>query len=349
MKIRIITIHGIPNFGSVFQSYALCEYLKAHGYDDVAIIDYNPDYYNAKSLRAIIGKMLNYGSYKRRTEKFRSFIERNLPLTEKSFANVSELKQHDFSADVYIAGGDQLWNVYHTCGSDDAYKLTWVDGKKISYGTSLGQTDFTDAQLRELAAKISDFASVGVRESTSVPMLSSVGIAATHCVDPVYLLEDKAYHRFLKPVDQPPYLLVYLVTPSELLNKTIKILSEAYGLKVILCSGFSQKCPCDAFLKDLGPDEILSYIYNAQIVLSSSFHATAFSMLFRKQFFVILPDQHTNERIVDILTARKLMSQIIDNEEQLTDIADKKVNYDTIESYEEKINSAKKYLLDALK
>ena len=84
LKIRIITIHGIPNFGSVFQSYALCEYLKSQGYTEVEIIDYNPTYYKSKSLRAFVGKILNFGSYLRRTRKFREFIEQNLPLSSNS-------------------------------------------------------------------------------------------------------------------------------------------------------------------------------------------------------------------------------------------------------------------------
>ena len=98
--------------------------------------------------------------------------------------------------------------------------------------------------------------------------------------------------------------MVYLVTPSPLLEKTINYLKEKYNLKVILCGGFSKKCTCDEFLKDLGPDEILSYIKNAEIVLSSSFHATSFSIIFEKQFFTILPDEHTNERIEDLLNIK---------------------------------------------
>lgn len=348
MKIRIITIHGIANFGSVFQSYALCEYLKSEGFEDVGIIDYNPKYYTSKSLRSIIGRILNYGNYKRRKRKFRSFIEENLPLTEERFESLSELERHAFSADVYIAGGDQLWNVYHACGNDDAYKLTWVSGKKISYGTSLGQTDFTTEQLRELAEKISDFSSVSVRESTSVPMLRGVGIEAAHCVDPVYLLEEKRYHKFLRPVDQPPYLLVYLVTPSDLLDRTIEVLSKKYGLKVILCSGFSKKCVCDEFQKDLGPDEILSYIYNAEIVLSSSFHATSFALIFKKQFFTILPGLHTNERILDLLSHRELTQRIIISEEQLQNVCDTKIDYSTLKPYDNMVDASKEYLKGAL-
>ena len=349
MKIRIITIHGIPNFGSVFQSYALCEYSKLQGYDDVKLIDYNPKYYTSKSFKAIIGRFLNFGNYVRRTRKFRNFIEQNLPLTNKSFTKLSELKQYDFSADIYIAGGDQLWNVYHACGNDDAYKLSWASGKKISYGTSLGQTDFTDEQLKNLVNKISDFSFVSVRESSSVQMLRKAGIESIHCVDPVYLLDEGKYQKFLKPVAQPPYLFVYLVTPSKLLDRTIEVLSEKYRLKVILCSGFSQKCVCDEFLKDLGPDEILSYIYNAEIVLSSSFHATSFSLIFKKQFFTILPGLHTNERILDLLSQRDLMQRIITNEEQLYKACDAKIDYSTLKSYDNMIDASKEYLKGALK
>ncbi len=348
MKIRIITIHGIPNFGSVFQSYALCAYLKSQGYSDTKIIDYNPQYFDSKSPRAIIGKFLNYGNYLRRTRKFRSFIEKNLDLTAHTFRTIDELREYNFDADVYIAGGDQLWNVYHASGNDDAYKLTWVVGKKISYATSMGQTDFSHEKIRELAEKISDFSSVSVRESSSVSMLRTAGINATHCVDPVFLLEKNDYDKYIKPVDQPPYLLVYLVSPSQLLNKAIEVLSKKYGLKVILCSGFSKKCPCDQFLKDLGPDEILSYIKHADIVLASSFHATAFSVIFKKKFFTILPDKHTNERILDFLSNVNLRERIITKESQLQNIDNLVIDYEKFVFPNHLIESSKAYLSGAI-
>lgn len=348
MKIRIITIHGIPNFGSVFQSYALCRYLQQQGYTDTQIIDYNPTYFDAKSLRSKLGRILNYKSYRVRTKKFRTFIEQNLPLTKQGFTDIAQLTAHDFGADVYISGGDQLWNVYYDCGNDDVYKLTFVSGKKISYGTSLGQTDFSSEQLTQLAEKIRDFSSVSVRESSSVDMLRSVGIDAVQSVDPVYLLPAAEYERFLRPVHEPKYLLVYLVDPSELLDRCIEYLSKKYGLKVILCSGLSKKCVCDTFLKDLGPDEILSYIKNAEIVLSSSFHATSFSLIFHKQFFTILPDAHTNERIVDLLNIRGLSERIITEQSALPQALDEVIAYEQVDDYSMRISDSEKYLKAAL-
>ena len=344
LRIRIITIHDIPNFGSVFQSYALCRYLISQGYGDTEIIDYSPKYYNKNNIRSLLGKLLNYRAYISRTKKFRRFIEKYLPLTEKHFTKISQLEQFDFSADVYIAGGDQLWNVYHDSGRDDAYKLTWVKaGKKISYATSMGQTGFTQSELEQLAEKISDFSAISVREKSSIQMLSKVGIRSVQCVDPVFLLDPSEYKKFIKPINQPRYLLVYLVTPSELLESCISYLSKKHGLKVILCSGFSKKCTCDQFLKDLGPDEILSYIYHADIVLSSSFHATAFSLIFKKQFFAILPDEHTNERIVDLLRMVEMPNRIIMDEVGPGNIL-RMFDISSLDNYCKLIEFSKKYL-----
>lgn len=348
MKIRIITIHGIPNFGSVFQSYGLCEYLKQTGYDDVRVIDYNPDYYNRRGLKAFLGKLLNYKHYVVRKKKFRSFVEKNIPLTERGFKTSEELKNYDFDADVYIAGGDQLWNVFHQSGNDSAYRLVFANGKKISYATSMGQKNFPQDELMKLCEDIKDFSSVSVRERSSVALLEKGGIEASHCVDPVYLLKREDFEKFLVPVNQPKYMLVYLVTPSPLLDRTIAYLKDKYNLKVILCSGFSKKCCCDEFLKDLGPDEILSYIKNAEIVLSSSFHATSFSIIFEKQFFTILPDEHTNERIEDLLNQFELSRRIISDNSNFETALNDVIDYDSVKPYSVFAEESKDYLREAL-
>lgn len=349
MKIKIITIHNIPNFGSVFQTYALVQFLKKNGYDDVEVVDYNPAYFKPRTLKAKLAILLNLGAYIRRNKKFSTFIRKNIPLTKLSFSTIADLEQVQFDADIFIVGGDQLWNVYHSCGLDDAYKATFFRGKKISYGTSMGQERFPINDLKDLASKIKDFSAVSVREMSSVRLLESVGIKAKSCVDPVYLLPAQDYEKFISKVNEPPYLLVYLVTPSKLLENAIEFLSKKYGLKVILCSGFSKKCTCDKFLKDLGPDEILSYIRNAEIVLSSSFHATSFSLIFEKQFFTILPDIHTNERIVNILNVRGLSDRIISDSTNLASELLKKIDYSKINNYSQKIEDSISYLEDNIK
>lgn len=349
MRIKIITIHNIPNFGSVFQTYALARFLNKIGYEDVEVVDYNPAYFRHRTLRSRIAIVLNLWAYIRRTKKFSTFIKKNIPLTPTSFSTIEDLARTHFNADVFIAGGDQLWNVYHACGHDDAYKLTFFGGKKISYATSMGQDSFPEEDLKDLGVKLKDFSAISVRETSSVELLRCIGINAISCVDPVYLLPASDYERFLHKINEPPYLLVYLVSPSKLLEDSIEYLSRKHNLRVILCSGFSKKCTCDKFLKDLGPDEILSYIKNAEIVLSSSFHATSFSLIFEKQFFTILPDVHTNERIVNLLDVRGLSDRIIRDLSNLDTELNKTIDYSKVRSYENNIKESIRYIKDSLK
>lgn len=348
MKIRIITIHGIPNFGSVFQSYGLCKYLIDCGYEDTKVIDYNPPYYEKQGLKHMLGKFLFFKDHIIRKKKFRGFIESNVPLTKKSFTSYEDLSAYDFDADVYIAGGDQIWNVFHASGNDISYRLTFTNGKKISYGTSMGQKDFPADELKKLADDIRDFSSVSVREKSSVEHLYHEGVNATHVVDPVYLLERKEYEKFLKPVQDADYLFVYLVTPSQLLEDTIKYLKEKYNLKVILCSGFMPKCTCDKFIRNAGPEEILSYIKNARIVLSASFHATAFSIMFEKQFYTILPHKSTNERIESLLEVRNLSQRIVNTHTKFDEAFDREIDYSQVADYSKLIEESKSYLQKAL-
>ena len=100
MKIKIITIHSIPNFGSVFQSYALFRYLKSRGFKDTELIDYEPPYFKTRTLRAFAGKMLNFKSYCKRKRKFRAFVEKNIPITGRKFSSLQELESYDLPAEI---------------------------------------------------------------------------------------------------------------------------------------------------------------------------------------------------------------------------------------------------------
>lgn len=350
MKIKIITIHNIHNFGSVFQAYALNEYLKNCGYE-VEIIDYNPPYFRYKSFKTYLGQCLNLKAYMQRKKRFRKFVKENIPLTSINYLNYQGLKENPPDAELYIVGGDQLWNSYHSCGRDDAYKLSFVSGNKISYGTSMGRTLFSKEELEELAKKLNDFKFVSVRERSSVDLLKSVGVKASHVVDPVLLLTCKDYKNFLiKPYRKEKYLFVYLVSSSDLLNHTVRYISKKLNLKVVLYAGLSKKCECDYLLKNLGPEEILSYIVNAEFVLSASFHATLFSIMFHKQFATLLPDLNTNERIEDLLNWTQLEERIVRNHNDLNPNLLQRIHFDDVDvKLNEKIQLSKLYLTNSIK
>lgn len=316
MKKYIITIHCIPNFGSVFQSYGLVEFLRKQG-EDVKIIDYRPHYYleGRGALKSYIAKLLNLKSFVSQTKKYNRFIRKELSLTPKVYKTFQDLVSLNEQEAVFISGGDQIWNSFHPSGRDDAYKLTFLNNqKRIAFGSSMGRTSFTDEELKSLASKVNNYSFIGLREQSTVPLLAkNVEVPVQHVVDPVLLLKKEDYKRFIgqKPIISEPYLLMYLSDNSELLNNVVNTISKRLGLKVVHVCGFRKKCYCDYFLKSTGPEELLNLIYYSQFVVSSSFHATLFSLLLEKQFCTLLPEAGTNARIEDLLGYYGLEKRIV--------------------------------------
>lgn len=350
MKIEIVTIHRLNNFGSAFQAMALYRYIKEMGYD-VELLDYDPRYLKGVSIKNYIGRMLFFKDYLRRKNKFNSFIESKTKLSPKRYSTYDEVKNGYPKADLYIAGGDQLWNYHHACGTDDTYKLTFFEGNKISYGTSLGGNKFSESDWQDLVKKISEFRSISLRESLSVRQLKDFGIDATWVVDPVLLLPPNVYEEMLvPPKEATEYIFVYLVSKSTLLSEIVEYISKKLNLKVVVYSGFKKKCQCDEQKRDLGPEEVIGYIKNAKMVLSSSFHATIFSIMFRKKFAVILPGESTNERIFDLLSWTNLNKAIARNMEDFKSVYECDTFYgqDIDQIIEQRIEDSKNYLKNAI-
>ena len=325
-KIYIITIHCIHNFGSVFQSYGLLRFLQNRGYD-VELLDYRPSYYRKgrNAFRKMIGILMNVRSYKHQRNKYDSFINNYLSKTRPCY-RFDDLKAYSEKDAIFIVGGDQLWNTYHPCGNDDAYKLTFVTGvKKIAFGTSMGRNTFSYEELNKIQPLIKDFSFIGLREQSTIPMLAPYSqVLPCHVVDPVLLLDKEEYLNVIDrtPFVREPYLVMYLAPKSPLLDHVVNYIAGQRGLKVVHVCGFTAKCKCDYFLKDTGPKDLLNLIFNADFVISASFHATLFSLLLNKQFCTLLPGEKTNARIEDLLSYYGLENRIIRNESDCIKLSD---------------------------
>lgn len=350
MRICIITIHSIHNFGSVLQAYSLSKYLSACGHE-VTVIDYRPHYFRRSGLRSTLGSILNFGAYQRRRRKYDDFVAKNIPLSSIRYSSIEALRDMPPHADVFMAGGDQLWNSYHPCGRDDAYKLSFALGPKMSYGTSLGRDNYSRQELLDISHALKDFRCIGIRERSSVDLLRSVGVTnVSHVVDPVLLLEPQEYDRFISDPPIRDYLFVYLVTPSAVLERAVKYISNQLGLKVVLSAGFSQKCSCDVLVKDMGPEEALGYIKNASFVLSASYHATLFSIIFGKRFATLLPGENTNARITDFLDGVNLSGRIVEDTDAIDLGLLSEIPYPEVHGIlDSQVSRSKVYLRDAVR
>ncbi len=126
--------------------------------------------------------------------------------------------------------------------------------------------------------------------------------------DPVLLNDAKEYDKIKKfRIIEEKYILVYVAQAINKLelNRIVKEIAEENGLKIVFIGTYRSKCDCDFHIKDMDPGDFLSLIYNAEYVISNSFHATMFSLIYNKQFIAILPKENGN-RISEILELTNL-------------------------------------------
>ena len=301
MNIKIITMHAMHNPGSIFQAYATQRYLSDG--NNTEVIDYQPSYFFTESskIKFFIKKLLYYRFYTSRSKKFDDFIRNNFTLTT-TVTTYDELKAQNFDAEIFVVGSDQLWNSDFQCGRDDAYVLAFTEKPKIAYATSVGKEVINSFEKERLSKYLKDFVAVSVREEKTAGQLEQILDKKVKWVcDPVFLLKKDDYMKFVKKTDKmsDPYVIVYLSEASETLSN-ITDYFEKQGYKIILLGGFTKRCNCAYHIKDAGPIEFLSYIYHAEYVVSSSFHATAFCHIFHKKFATLLPNANY-ERIMSLL------------------------------------------------
>lgn len=343
MQIKTITCHDVYNVGASLQAYALVTHLSSLGHE-VEIIDYKPDYLsghhklftvnNNKYARNfllrcayIIAKMPKRLMNLSRKAVFDKFKKEYLPLTEMKYQSNVDLAYEPPVADVYIAGSDQIWNPLFKNGHDPAFFLNFVPfgRKKVSYAASFGTSDLNEKFKHKLCKNLSDFNAISVREMSGMKHLKSIGFEnVTNVLDPVFLVDCDGWKQVSANVSNGErYIFVYDFDRSSLVEELVKVIARQKGLKIY--TYFKTKY-ADKNLKNVGPREFLSYIMNAEHIMSNSFHATAFSIIFGKNFHVVPRDEGINSRMVDLLNVLKISDRMVTSKEELCQ-SDSSINY----------------------
>ena len=285
MKASLITIQSLYNYGAALQCFATFKYLKRLGLE-VRVIDYNPKNLikNKNFLKKTIGELLAITT----KTKIERFNKKNLIYTNNLYKKFEDLKKDPPPSDIFIVGSDQVWNSQLFGGKlDFAFFLDFVkDKKKISYASSIGEDDVDINELKVMKEHLKDFSYISVREEGAKQLLESVGVKNIEVVlDPVFLLEAKDYEIFIKSVQYKKYLLIYSFEKNPTINKLALEISKKEGLQIIEIGSLKPpKYSNNKYLRDVGIEDFLSLIKHADFILTSSFHGTAFSLLFNKQF-----------------------------------------------------------------
>lgn len=347
-KIEIITLQRVPNYGSVLQAYATQKVLENKGYQ-AEIINYFPERMTTKAmLRRIknknnklkhslmlrtIARIVILPSYYVRFKTFNKFTNEKLRMTKKVYHSCDELKIDVPEADIYCTGSDQVWNSDWNEGIDEALFLDFVPNNKkcIAYSASFGKKELNDWEIDKTKELLKKYDNISLREKSGVEILDKLGIkGSTHVVDPTLLLDGNEWRKISsKKFQNEKYILVYNLNRNKKIDTYAKNLSKKTGLKVKYLSyqlhEFYKygKMYCNPQVEDF-----LALIDNAEVVITDSFHATAFSINFNTDFVIVYPDKFST-RLQSILELTNLEDRVAKNENDLK-IYDKKIDFEKI-------------------
>ena len=360
MKIKTITCHDVYNAGASLQAYALVTYLRELGHK-AEIINYKPDYlsrhyrlwggvnpkYDVPFLREAycMAKLPTRlaARFSKNKKAFDDFTLKYLPLT-KPYTSNEALKKDPPAADVYFAGSDQIWNTLFPNGKDPAFYLDFVPKNKIraSYAASFATEKIDPAWKEQIRTWLSSFDYISVREKSGVSLLHDLGISqCLQVLDPVFLLSVEHWSSLIEHDTlteySNPFIFIYDFDGNEKLEKDAKRLAREFGCKIV---SFFQCDYANICIPVKSPQMFLYLIYHAKFILSNSFHATAFSLIFQRQFMAYCRVEDTNSRIFDLLKLTGL--------EQRT-CADQKIDWFCVQSnLIPLIRTSKQYLQDIL-
>lgn len=361
-KIRIVTFQNAYNYGAVLQCYALQNTLENMGNNDVKVLNYRN--INVENLYRIFykpsGSLLPLRYMKSffkgilylpqtmpRNKTFSKFIAENINLTEDM--TKEEIMKFDFNEDyTFVAGSDQIWNTNITHGSDDIYTLNFGKNmKRISYAASIGNKEVEEQHKEYFKKCLSNFDNISIREETGKNALKDITEKTVEVVlDPTLLLDAKAWTSAVKKekTNDEKYIFVYMANQecvdiaNDLKNKT--------GYKIIYID--KKNLFGKGSINDVNADpfDFVNYIKNAEYVITTSFHATVFSIIFNKNFWVV-PPKKVGSRITDILNKLELTERSVNDIDELNKLGyDKKVNYKVAN---EKLEEERKKSIDWLK
>lgn len=335
MKIGILTLPLHTNYGGILQAYALQTVLERMGHDARHIEikpflsksefgrfkhKFSPYKKMLKLIAVPDSKSKNIGRYTW------LFVYKHIKIDE--YSSIAEIPEGKY--DAFVVGSDQIWRKYYVDMSDkfnmqNAF-LNFTDGwnvKRISYAASFGtdkwECDETETgQLQRIAQS---FDAISVREASGVELCrQNLHCDAVHLIDPTMLLDRNDYERLIKgKKERLQGIMTYILDENQKKTNVIEQLKSTLGKPT-----FSSNIPdnkrdyrtCGVIQPPV--EDWLRGFRDADFVITDSFHACVFSIIFNKPFVVIINKERGASRIMSLLNMFKQTHRIVDEDSLLS-------------------------------
>ena len=352
MKIGILTHPLMLNYGGILQNYALQTVLRDMGHD-VYTINRQPVFDYKISIRSIGGFLNRFikdlhqhkvtrwnpnipyteEEYRTASVDINSFIDkyiiRTRPVRDLDLYSID----NEYRFDCYVVGSDQVW-VPGCCPLSFIPFTHRNNVRKITYAASAGNVSWMDIDyLRTRCVELSnDFSSLSVREDYLKDKAEMVlGRNIKVVLDPTMLLQADSY-KSLIAYDNilRDNVFSYVLDPTR--EKTMIISQLGAFLDLPIVSGFTIDTTKRITRNLPGVDDWLSRVMSSRFVITDSFHGCVFSILFKKQFAVLINEKRGADRFNTLLSKFNLMDRVISTSNDISKCINSVIDYKCIDA-----------------
>lgn len=356
MNIGILTLGLRSNYGGILQTAALYHFLESENFNPVLLRKYPVKNWKSISIN-ILEKIpfQNLKGFRKDYIKYRkniSFFNKYMPSQSPIMYDKSEIEKYIDNNPInsIIVGSDQVWRYSYINDSQyETYFLnfnTKKDFKKVSYAASFGINKWEAPQeVKNVQAYLSKFSAISVRESSGVEICKNEFKQndVSLVLDPTLLVDRSFYLNMLKDntVTSTQYdCITYILDENPKKSKLIEGIHCNYNHK--------HKFDLLNVKNSLTVPQWVECFESTNFVVTDSFHGMVFSIIFNKQFIVIVNNNRGKDRFTSLCKLLGLEDRILDsNESEIPNL--EPINYNDVNKklVELKVFS-KKFLLEAL-
>lgn len=341
--VGIITTFRQSNFGSVLQAFSLQKVINQLGYQS-KVIDYKyPNEFHYErgcrlskpkpitwklEIKFLIKNLLEMLGFRTvpKMKLLNHFINKEMNCTRR-YISYNDLHNNPPKFDVYLSGSDQIWNP-NTMYGDMTYFYDFVsDGSKIiSYSSSFSCDSIPKKYQEQYKKYLSRYSAISVRESNGVKLVKELTERkdAKLVLDPTLLLDRNEWTQLAKKsrkLKTPKkyilcYMLAYTYNPNDKMKELLKFVQDKYQLPIVSLSPIKDWDGGEYIRienkQSVGIYEFIKLFADAEIVVTSSFHGTAFSLNLGKPFLALQNgESNSDDRVSSLLKMTEMDTQLI--------------------------------------
>ena len=313
-----------------------------------------------KKMHSGYGLRINY--WLKVKKRYKCFDQFNKKFhIRKYYGTLEDMRDYVKKYSHVFCGSDQAWLPQNV--EKHWYTLEYCNTRQIraAYAPSFGVDKIEDRYQEAYRSFLSKFDYLSVREISGQSIIEKLIQKSVPVVlDPTLLLTrenwDVLRSESTIKIPNEAYCFCYFLGENRVHREAVLRLKEQQGIQIVNLQHFSGYCEADEEFADLNlyavtPQDFIELIANAEYVCTDSFHCTAFSIQYQKQFTVFQRfsdgDKHsTNTRLYSLLSQLKLSSCIYENKD---DISQEKIDYNQCDAILNKLRKVSNtYLQEAL-